>query len=107
VNGVALQEAVPNVTRAKIYTVGNEVLDPADNGPTKVFFDVLADDLQCVRIRNYWKPDEYINIQSGVPTSGSIEPGWYSAKQISKQHDRARSSAHQATDRTDARIQTV
>jgi hypothetical protein len=80
VNGVAIAEAVPAVTAAKIYTVGTEVLDPAHDGPPKAFFDVLADDMQYVRIRNYWKPDEYVNIESGAPGSGPIQPGWYSAR---------------------------
>jgi hypothetical protein len=80
VSGVAISETLPTVTPANIYTAGTEVHDPAHNSPPRAFFDLLANDLQYVRIRNYWKPDEYLNIESGVPTSGPIQPGWYSAR---------------------------
>lgn len=80
VNGVTITESVPTVSAANVYTVGTEVLDPAHGGPPKAHYAVLADDVQNVRIRNYWKPDEYINVESGVPDAGPIFSGWLSAQ---------------------------
>ncbi len=33
-----------------------------------------------VRIHNRWKPDQFLNIESGRLTSGAIRGGWYSAR---------------------------
>lgn len=32
------------------------------------------------RIKNRWKPTEYIHVEQPVPTSGTIIPGWWSAQ---------------------------
>jgi hypothetical protein len=32
-----------------------------------------------VRIRNRWKPDQYLNVEHGQIESGPIAPGWFSA----------------------------
>jgi hypothetical protein len=32
-----------------------------------------------VRIRNRWKPDQYLNVEHGHIESGPIDPGWFSA----------------------------
>jgi len=33
-----------------------------------------------VRLKNRWKPAEYIHVEQPTPTSGGIEPGWHSAQ---------------------------
>ena len=33
-----------------------------------------------VVLQNYWKPDEYVNIQQGPAVAGAIRSGWLSAR---------------------------
>lgn len=80
ISSVALWEQLVGATPAKVYTTGYERLNTGAGDQTRAFVDVMIDDLQYVRIRNYWKPSEYINIETGTPTSGPIQPGWYSAR---------------------------
>ena len=30
-------------------------------------------------IKNRWKPDQYVHIETGAPQAGPIQPGWWSA----------------------------
>src|SRR5439155_889038 len=34
----------------------------------------------AVALKNYWKPDQYVNIESGPLVAGPIQPGWLSAQ---------------------------
>ena len=35
---------------------------------------------QIVHLQNHWKPDQYVNIESGTVVAGAIQPGWLSAQ---------------------------
>jgi hypothetical protein len=76
VHGVAVSENPPGVTSSQIYTAGfqNIFSDPG------AFVDKLNDDMEFTRLRNYWRADQYINIESGVAKTSQIAPGWLSAQ---------------------------
>jgi hypothetical protein len=70
--GVATFEELPTVTPTRVYPAG-VVQDYA-------YVDRIDDDIQLSRLRNYWKPDLYINTETGVPSATEIGPGWWSAQ---------------------------
>jgi hypothetical protein len=76
VNGVAVSETLAAVTPSQIYTAGyqNIYSDGA------AFIDKVNDDIEYSHLRNYWKGDQYINIESGAAKSSQISPGWLSAQ---------------------------
>jgi len=76
VNGVALSETLAAVTPSQIYTAGFQNI----NSDGTAFVDKVNDDIQYTRLRNYWRGDQYINIESGAAKSSQISPGWLSAQ---------------------------
>jgi hypothetical protein len=56
------------------------MLSSTDPSYDQIHFTTLVDDLQHLRIRNYWKPDQAINIESRTPAAGIVGPGWLSAQ---------------------------
>jgi hypothetical protein len=79
VNGIAVYDPFPRTSPPLIYAVSQSSGGGGGISVATISGD-LADESQYTRLRNYWKPDEYINIQSLVPQAGPIDPGWWSAQ---------------------------
>lgn len=76
--GVATFEELPTVTPTRVHPAGM-VWNPS-NQQYYAYVDRIDDDIQLARLRNYWKPDLYINTESGTPAATEIGPGWWSAQ---------------------------
>jgi hypothetical protein len=64
-------------------TGGSEVVPPVvegEPGPPPEAGEVQSRAVpQIIYLKNYWKPDQYVNIESGALAAGPIQPGWLSA----------------------------
>jgi hypothetical protein len=80
-NSITVLDTSPTVPR-QIYVLGT--VNTATPSAEAVLVTMEFDDMDAVsgllRLRNFWKSDECINIESGVVTSGPIQPGWWSAQ---------------------------
>lgn len=44
-----------------------------------------SDAQNFIRLKNRWKPTEYIHVEQPTPSSGGIQPGWWSAQWVLEQ----------------------
>jgi len=83
--GVAVLDTAWPFTPSQIYTTGDRYTGGLASSNLDAFVVELNDDAAInpvsplLRLRNFWKSDECINIESGPVTSGPIQPGWWSA----------------------------
>jgi hypothetical protein len=93
VNSIALAQTLPWNKPSVIWTAGLFAPPPSfdttkpvttqnHGGIVTQWTDdaQLPAETQFLRLKNFWKPAEYINIQSGPPNTTGIEPGWWSAQ---------------------------
>ena len=86
-NQIALLDTSPAAPR-QIYVAGiaGHNWYTGDASQTAVLVTKFTEDLDPVsgllRLRNFWKPDQCINIESGAVASGPIQPGWLSAQWV-------------------------
>lgn len=48
-------------------------------------FAFTATSQNFIRLKNRWKPNEYIHVEQPYPASGGIQPGWHSAQWVLEQ----------------------
>jgi hypothetical protein len=93
VNRITLAQTLPWNAPSVIWTAGlmapppsSTTTQPASGQNQNALVTQWTDDPnlpaenQFLRMKNFWKPDEYINNQSGTPDATAIQPGWWSAQ---------------------------
>jgi hypothetical protein len=77
--GVAVRNSTDGLAFPEIYVAGDRYTGGLDVTNLDAFVVKLREDPTCLRLVNFWKPDQAINIESGTAVSNPFGQGWWSA----------------------------